>query len=517
MCDSSVVLGSQITSSVNESSAEMDSRTDTEPLIDNLFNALEPCDKHVKDHGLSSFQPQNLVSFDPRQVSDISFENCNLKELVGRFTALKAILDEHAPFNTKIIKPKASKPLFTDEILSARKTRRQLERKWMKSKTHSDRQKYCDQRCLVNEMVDKAKTMYYSALVRDCSGDQKKLFNIINNLLHHSKYTVPPSSVSNQALAHKFSVFFENKIQNIRSSFAQNHLSDATGDSNVIGAEEIARSILLSEFDPASEVEISDIVRSSPLKSCRLDPIPTSLIKSCHDTLVPIITNIVNKSLENGFLGKIIEKVVSKRLLAHVKEHTLLDSLQSAYKAHHSTETALLRVSNDILCAMDDGKLTALVLLDLSAAFDTVDHNVLLRRLSTHIGVEGLALEWCRSYLTNRRQHVCIGDAFSKESSFNFAVPKGSVLKPQWFNIYILAFRDIICKYNLSYHVYADDTQIYLSFKPYMAQLNLPLESLENCILELRLWMKQNFLKLKDNKTEYIHWVSPTVGETSTE
>ncbi|XP_033104513.1 uncharacterized protein LOC117107087 [Anneissia japonica] len=153
---------------------------------------------------------------------------------------------------------------------------------------------------------------------------------------------------------------------------------------------------------------------------------------------------------------------------------------------------------------MDEGKLTALVLLDMSAAFDTVDHSILLARLSKYIGVKGRALEWCRSYLSHRPQHVCVGEAVSEPVFLNHPVPQGSVLGPQWFTIYIYPIRDIISRYNLSYHVYADDTQIYLSFKPTISQSHISLESLENCISELCRWMKQNFLKLNDEKTEYI-------------
>ena len=152
------------------------------------------------------------------------------------------------------------------------------------------------------------------------------------------------------------------------------------------------------------------------------------------------------------------ERVVSSRISYHVRANNLSDTFQSAlYKPFRGTETALLRVNNDILSAMDNGKTTALVLLNLSDAFDTVDHKILLSRLQYHLGIHDIALDWCKSYLLNRPQNVCIGNAISK--------PQCSVLGPQWFTVYTSPVRDIILKYNLNYHVYADDTQLYFSFK----------------------------------------------------
>ncbi|XP_071944670.1 uncharacterized protein [Antedon mediterranea] len=473
-------------------------------------------------------------------VSNITDVSVILEDSVESYSDLRAVLDLHAPVQNKTIRQKEAKPWYTDEIRSERKVRRQLERKWMKSKLLKDRQEYCVQRCVVNGLIEKAKTRYYSSLVSDCTGDQKKLFNIVNKLLHHSKSSVLPSSVSDEALAERFSVFFVNKIKSIRDSLENENTAEVITASDKCNISYgLTRSIRFSQFEPASDEEILKIVKNSPSKSCALDPVPTSLIKKCTSAFIPLITHIVNKSLESGsfpeslkvthvrptlkkkgldpeilknyrpisnlsFLGKIIEKVVSKRILSHVQKHGLLYPYQSAYKAHHSTETALLRVNNDILRGMDDGKLTALVLLDLSAAFDTVDHSVLLNRLSTYIGIEGNALDWCRSYLEKLPQHVCIGDAISKASFLNFSVPQGSVLGPQWFTIYLHQIRDIISKYDLCYHVYADDTQIYISFKPTMKHSDISLELLQHCIYELRVWMKNNFLKLNDEKTEFV-------------
>ena len=145
-----------------------------------------------------------------------------------------------------------------------------------------------------------------------------------------------------------------------------------------------------------------------------------------------------------------------------------------------------------------------LVLLDLSAAFDTVDHKILLSRLQYHLGIHDIALDWCKSYLLNRPQHVCIGNAISKPVILDYSVPQGSVLGPQWFTVYTSPVRDIILKYNLNYHVYADDTQLYITFKSSQQPADSCITTLEKCIQEIRSWMRQNFLKLNEEKTEFL-------------
>jgi hypothetical protein len=191
------------------------------------------------------------------------------------------------------------------------------------------------------------------------------------------------------------------------------------------------------------------------------------------------------------------------RLNSYMSEHNLHETLQSACKKHHSTETALLRISDDVLRAMDRKKCALLLLLDMSAAFDTVDHSVLLSRLQSRLGVSGTALAWFKSYLTNRKQSVIIqGVASSRSHDLNFGVPQGSVLGPLLFSIYTLPLGDIIRRHGIEFHLYADDTQLLLAFDPSSSQLAV--DAMERCIAEVRAWLAANFLKLNDDKTEFV-------------
>ena len=144
----------------------------------------------------------------------------------------------------------------------------------------------------------------------------------------------------------------------------------------------------------------------------------------------------------------------------------------------------------------------ALVLLDLSSAFDTINHEKLLSRLSTRYGVSGIALKWIKSYLSNRTQKVLIDGVYSDPTPLTTGVPQGSVLGPLLFTLYMAPVGDIMQKHGLSYHFYADDTQIYVFFNVNDSANACTL--LENCIVDVKMWMILNHLKLNDDKTEVI-------------
>ena len=211
------------------------------------------------------------------------------------------------------------------------------------------------------------------------------------------------------------------------------------------------------------------------------------------------------RSVQNlSFLSKVIEHVVAQQLTAHMCENNLHEQMQSAYRQNHSTETALLKVHSDILSAVDNGCVVVLGLLDLTAAFDTIDYGILLSRLRHRFGVTGAALDWLRSYLADRKQVVRIERDNSAPTSVPFGVPQGSVLGPLLFTAYITPLGDLIRKYGLEYHLYADDTQIYVSFPPGGDEQPDALNCLHSCIEEIGQWSRSNLLKLNDQKTDVV-------------
>ena len=153
---------------------------------------------------------------------------CELDSCVNLFeSTVRNILDDHAPLKTRTVKLQTESPWFNDDIRAARKTRRQLERKWRDNgKLEVHRQEYRNQCDIVKNMINQAKIDHYSSLVEERSGNQKKLFNIVEKLLHKPKTLVLPSTHSDQDLANAFSNFFVTKIENIHRSFPQHSITN---------------------------------------------------------------------------------------------------------------------------------------------------------------------------------------------------------------------------------------------------------------------------------------------------
>ena len=226
-------------------------------------------------------------------------------------------------------------------------------------------------------------------------------------------------------------------------------------------------------------------------------------------------------------MGKLIEKLACARLTDHMTRHNLTDQFQSAYKSGHSTESALLKVKNDIMHALKKNQVVLLVLLDLSAAFDTIDHRILISRLSNRIGVTSVALSWFQSYLNGWTSQVEIAGVLSDPVVADLGLPQGSVFGPLGYTVYTLPVGDIARYHNVSYYLYADDTQLYTTFDPKIpgSRTNAILK-LEKCISDIRDWMTINKLKLNDEKTEFfiasslyncklVHDITITIGESS--
>ena len=162
-----------------------------------------------------------------------------------------------------------------------------------------------------------------------------------------------------------------------------------------------------------------------------------------------------------NFISKILERVVVVQLQTHLDEAGLMIAFQSAYRKHHSTESALLNTQNDILLNMAKGSVTALTLLDLFAAFDTIDHTILLDRLSVYYGISELVLVWFKSYLSGRTHSVKVGSTLSHPAALHYGVPQGSVLGPILFSLYTNPIGSTIHSHSsINYCFYADDTPV---------------------------------------------------------
>ena len=186
-----------------------------------------------------------------------------------------------------------------------------------------------------------------------------------------------------------------------------------------------------------------------------------------------------------AYASKLVETAVAKQLQHYFFSNDLFPVLQSAYRPKHSIETALLKVTNDILLKMNDQRVTLLLLFDLSTAFDTVDHDTLLHRLQFTFGINGKGLSWFSSYLSGRSQQIAVNETLSAEFELQCGVPQGSCLGPL-FTLYSSKLFEIIKHHFPTVHCYADDKQVYISFCPNdrLDQLNVG-ELLESCITDI--------------------------------
>jgi len=284
-----------------------------------------------------------------------------------------------------------------------------------------------------------------------------------------------------------------------------------------------------------TEDEVRRLISAMPAKSSPLDVLPTSVLKSCADVFTPIITRLANMSLQEGkfpssykraqvlpllkksgldkstpanyrpisnlsTVSKVLERLVLARLRPHLLGSANFSEYQSAYRKGHCTETALLEILDGVYTAADGKQVTVLVGLDLSAAFDTVSHTILIERLHTEFGVTGKPLSWLKSYLGDRSQFVKLGDHQSSDVSLNVGVPQGSVLGPLLFATYCSPVGDIIVRHGVQYHQYADDTQLHLTMSADNTTAGLSI--LAACTSDVRLWYMQNGLQLNPDKSE---------------
>jgi len=295
--------------------------------------------------------------------------------------------------------------------------------------------------------------------------------------------------------------------------------------------------VSMSSFCSVNVDDVITAISHLPDKSSAADPLPVSVMKMVAPELAPFLTELFNRSMSAGHfpatfkeafitpaikkpgldamdaqsyrpisnltvVSKLLERIVARQLKSYLQSFDLLPSLQSGFRPGHSTETAVLRVMSDLLEAVDSGDVAVLVLLDLSAAFDTVDHSILGRRLQVTFGLDGPVLAWFHSYLHGRSQCVRRGMYKSLFVQLLCGVPQGSVLGPILFIMYTADLIALVEQHGFCPHLYADDTQIYGSTRP--PAIHDFQQRLSACIDDVHSWMSSNRLQLNTNKTELL-------------
>ena len=469
--------------------------------------------------------------------------NGNFGDAITEYNnSMMSIMDRHAPKRTKKVKIAENASWFDNEYKELRKKRRKAEKTFLQHPSPENRETFKTIRKETTTLALRKKQDYYTDRINQAGNKQKELFKVVNKLRDLKQDSVLPSSTSDADLANEFVDYFKEKISKIRESF--------TCDPNTY--PEFRRNAeipTMNVFRPATEDELRSIVKSYGVSCSPEDPIQIDLMKDNIDVLLPCWLKLVNLSLSTGsidslksavlipllkeldsfvnidlhknyrpvsnlpFIEKLIERCVATRLNEHMQTNSLESSNEYGYKKGHSTELLLTKVTNDFLLSFDKKFVNVLLLLDLSAAFDTVDQDKLLKILHDDIGITGTAHQWFVSFLKGRTQKVMINGIFSKLVSLDFGVPQGSVLGPILFNIYIRSIYAYVEALHFKIEGYADDHQLYKQFVP-IFQTTVLGSSVNECLSSISKWMNNYFLKLNKNKTKIMVLAPPSVMQS---
>lgn len=478
--------------------------------------------KNIDQATLSQNMQTSLMS--------ITFDNNPNDSLQKVINTIDDVINDVIPLKTvKIRDKKMNKPWINSAMLVHIKERHKLYKKYLK-KPISFGNVYREYRNKVNNMLKDAKNNYYKSKFRENAGNSKGTWNVINEIINKKDRT--SNNIEFLNINH-VDVKDPDKICNhLNCYFATigSNLAKALPTTNVSPTNYLTNNYPDFRLLDTSPAEITNIIKSLKDSAPGLDGIHIKVLKLTATLVSPYISKLINLSFHTGIfpshlkvakvipifkggnqgdvsnyrpisiltsIGKIFESAMYNRLIEFLDCNNILKDCQFGFRKNFSPKLAVTQLVERILQAQGDGKFSFSVFLDLRKAFDTLDHDILLKKLR-HYGIRNVGNAWFRSYLSDRSQYTVINNITSKRSSLNIGVPQGSTLGPLLFLLYI---NDIPNSTDiLKFTLFADDTCITHSHSDIVIlsrTLNSELESVST-------WLLANKLSLNLQKTQYM-------------
>ena len=452
------------------------------------------------------------------------------------YNVFNDIIDEHLPLKQKRVKRKIQPKWFNTEILKGIKARDKLLNKARKSQTERDWNAFKRAKNTVTQLIRSTKQSYFKDKVTENKNNSRKLWNLIKCLSNDDKGAESgikeiveneTNITDKQTIAEILNSFFVDQPKNLVAALG---LSSLTVPSTVTSARQ---NISAFDLPNITQKRVVELLLSIPThKATGGDGISAKILRIAAPAIAPSLTKLLNHGLStqtfptiwkiakvtpvfkgNGsrndknnyrpisvlpILSKVLEKHICEHLCNFLRENDFFHPLQSGFRKSHSTETALIRLVDQLLFNLDNDKVTGLVFIDYKKAFDLIDHKLLLSKLKA-LGVGERSLPMFRDYMSGRRQFVNIDGYYSTQRALTLGVPQGSILGPILFLVFI---NDLPAALQHSVvDIYADDTTISYSTH-YMAAPNDISNGLQTDIDEIMNWSADNKMILNESKTK---------------
>lgn len=423
------------------------------------------------------------------------------------------------------------KDWMTKGILRSCNKRSTLYRTYKNSGSQEDKNKYIKYRNKLQSIILKTKQNYYCSQFAFISGNLRQTWKLLQKITQSEPVKKDLETfvedgieiINKNDIANKFNQYFVNIGERLAGLIPNSSVHFST-----FLKKDYTNSLCLFPTD-ASEI-INIVMKFENKSSFGYDNIPVRVMKASIYNIAEYVSNLVNCSLSSGIFpdqlkiakvcpifkdgernlfsnyrpisilssfSKIFEKVVFNRVTSYLEENNILFKGQYGFRKRHSTYMALLDMYDKISTAIDRHEYAVGIFIDLSKAFDTLDHSILLKKLQ-HYGIRGITLSWFNSYLCNRKQYVYLNGVSSTMQLTQCGVPQGSILGPLLFILYV---NDIAnCSDILWFILFADDTNVFHS----ESDVNKLTATLNNELTKLSIWFKANKLSLNAKKTKYM-------------